>query len=171
MDRMETERKPLREIEARAVGVGAVGGFVAGIGMGLIVQFGTDLLPVLGALAGELSVLRGWLVHLLISVLYGVFFAVVVAYPPVQDFIASFGVSDYVLAGITYAVMMAAVSIAVLPFVFELPWVAAASRHPSPRVPGPALGGLIPAAVFGVGHIVYGAILGAVYALLGERAD
>lgn len=170
MSDVQTEEDSLWRIELRAVGVGAVSGFVGGIGMGLIFQFGTELLPVLGALAGRTSVLRGWIVHLFLSVLYGVFFVIVVAYPPIRSVMASFDVSEYAFAGVTYAAMVAAVTIGVLPFVFEAPWVTAASEPPFPRIPGPELGGLISAAMIGVGHIVYGAILGVGYALIARDA-
>lgn len=171
MGSVETEDDRLWKLEARAVGAGAAAGFVAGIGMGVVLQFGTGILPVLGGLVGRVSLLRGWVVHMFISVVYGVLFAVFVAYPPVQSFLDTFEVVDYVLAGITYAVMIAAVTIAALPFVFEVPTMTTAARPPFPNIPGPMAGGLLPAALLGVGHIVYGAILGAIYAVIGETAD
>lgn len=163
MDSVETERHPLLRLEARAVGRGLVGGFLGGIAMGVVLQFGTELIPVLGALVGQTSVLRGWVVHLSISLLYGVLFTVVVAYPPVQDFVSSFGFTQYVFAGVTYAALIAAVSISVLPFVFELPWAASVEGSPLASGGAPSLWGLVPAGLFAVGHVVYGAVLGAVY--------
>lgn len=162
--RSEDDR--LWRLEARAVGVGAAAGFVAGIAMGVIFQFGTDLLPVLGAFTGEASVLRGWLVHLVVSVLYGIVFMAVVEYPPVRSFAASFGAREYVLVGITYAVTMAAVTIGILPFVFEVPWAAAPFQAPGTGAAGAGIDGLVPAALFGLAHIVYGTVLGAVYAAI-----
>lgn len=169
MGSTETEDDQLWAIEARAVGAGAVSGFVGGIGMGIVLQLGTDLMPVLGAFAGETSVLRGWIVHLVISMLYGVLFALVVSYPLVQRFLDSVGMSDYLFGGVIYAAMIAAVTIAMLPFVLELPWIERSAG--SPFVPLPELFGLLPAAMFGLGHLVYGAILGAVYAAIGETPD
>jgi len=170
MGNSEIRDGQLWHIETRAVGAGAISGFVAGIGMGLLLQFGTELLPVFGAFAGRTSLLRGWVVHLVISVLYGVFFAFVVAYPAVQSFMGDFGDFDYVLAAIVYATMIAAGTIALLPFVFELPWVTNALQAQYEEVPGPLLGGLAPAAVFSLGHLVYGFILGAVYTVIGEAS-
>lgn len=171
MGSVETEDDRLWKLEARAVGAGAAAGFVAGIGMGVVLQFGTGILPVLGGLVGGVSLLRGWVVHMFISVTYGVLFAIFVAYPPVQSFLDDFEVVDYTLVGVTYAVMIAAVTITVLPFVFEAPVMTAAAEPPFPNVPGPTAMGLLPAALFGVGHLVYGTILGAIYAVIGETAD
>lgn len=165
------EGEPARLWEREAVGAGATSGFVAGIAMGLVLHLGTDLLPVFGAFAGKLSVGRGWLVHLFLSVLYGVLFAVIVAFPAVDRLLDPDGVYDYAFAGVIYAAMAmgagAAGTIAILPFVLELPWV----QTTGSSVPGPAFGGLVPAVVFGVGHLVYGIILGALYAYLGGTVD
>jgi len=175
MERTETESDRLLKIEARAVGAGAASGFVAGIAMGLVFQFGTELMPVLGAFAGRTSVLRGWIVNLVLSVLYGVVFAVLLAYPPIHSFMQSFDLTDHALAGLVYATMIAAFTMGVLPFVFELPWATPAAQAPFPSIPGAAAdggaaagGGLVPAAVFGVGHLVYGLLLGFLYAVIGE---
>ena len=171
MDGLQTEERSLREIESRAIGVGAVGGVLAGMVMGLLFQVGTGLMPVLGALAGEASILRGWIVHLTVSTLYGVLFAFLVAYPPIRSFLGDFEVDDFAFAGVVYAVVMAAATVSLLPFVFELPWVTDASTAPFPGVPGPGLLGLIPAAIFGIAHLVYGAILGAVYGIMADTPD
>lgn len=169
MGSAETEDEQLWQIEARAVGAGAASGFLAGIGMGIVLHVGTELLPVLGAVAGEATAVRGWVVHLVVSVLYGMGFAIIVALPVVARFFEPAGVYDYAFGGIVYAAMVmaagAAGTIAILPFIMELPWFGAEGQ--SPIVPGPELLGLVPAAMFGVGHIVYGAILGAAYASIG----
>lgn len=168
MDGTRTDGESLWEIEVLATGIGALAGGIAGIAMGLILQFGTGLMPVLGSLIGESSVFLGWIVHLAISVIYGTIFAFIVAYPPVRSFLRTFDVADFTLAGIVYAVMMAAATVTILPFVFSVPWLTAASTPPFPNVPGPSLGGLVPAVLFGVAHLVYGAILGGIYGFLAE---
>lgn len=170
MDTVHTDDRGLWGLEARAVGAGLISGFLAGIPMGLTLQFGTDLLPVLGTIAGGTSAALGWVVHLIISALYGALFAVIVAYPAIHSFVGEFDFRDYALIGITYAVMIAAVSISILPFIFELPWVAGAVQDQLSLVPGPSFGGLVPAAVFAAGHVVYGAVLGGGYAVLKERS-
>lgn len=170
MESVQHEDQRLWSLEARAVGAGLVSGFLAGLPMGLILQFGTDLLPVLATIAGASSVAVGWIIHLVIAAVYGALFAVIVAYPGIHSYVAEFDVVEYTFVGITYAVMIAAVSISILPFIFELPWVAGAAQEQLALGPGPSFGGLVPAAVFAAGHVVYGAVLGAAYAVLKERS-
>lgn len=171
MDSTQTQNEQLWRIELRAVGAGGLGGLVAGIAMGIIFQLGTEVLPVLGAFAGKTTVQRGWIVHLLISITYGTLFAIIAGYPPVQRFLEDFDAFEYVLVGIVYATMVAALSIAILPFVFRLPWVTPAARGPFPNIPGPVFGSLLQATMFGLGHLVYGAILGSIYVSIGETPD
>lgn len=168
MDEANDNRRGFWRIERRAIGAGGLSGFLAGIGMGFVLQLGTDLLPVLGAYAGNASIVRGWAVHLLISIVYGVVFALLVAHPLIASLLAPDGSYDYAFAGIVYAAMVmgagALGTIAILPFVQELPWATAMGSE----LPGPALGGLVPAAVFGVAHVVYGGILGFCFAFFGS---
>jgi Mg/Co/Ni transporter MgtE len=168
MAHSDADSESLGRIEARAVGAGAAAGVIAGFPMGLLLHFGTDLLPVLGTAAGETSVVRGWLVHLFVSLLYGVAFAMVLAYPPVGGLVGE-DQRDYGLAGVVYATMIAAVTIGLLPLVLELPWVPGPIEFPNAS--GRPLGGLGLAAVFGVAHLVYGAVLGFAYVLVGDAAD
>jgi len=170
MDHAHAEESGLLGLEARAVGAGLVSGFAAGLPMGFLLQFGTDLLPVLAAVAGASSVAVGWAVHLAVAAVYGALFAVIVAYPAVHSFVHEFDVREYTLVGITYGISIAAVSISILPFIFELPWVAGAAAEQLALAPGPAFGGLVPAGIFAAGHVVYGAVLGAGYATLKERS-
>lgn len=167
----ETDGHWLVRLEARAVGVGALGGFLAGIAMGILFQVGTGVLPFLGAFLGETSLLLGWIVHLLISVVYGVVFTVLVAYPPIQSFMHEFRFRDYVLAGIVYATMVAAATIAVLPFVFEVPWAAVPAGAQLSDLLESTLGGVFALVMFSVAHVVYGAIVGGVYAAFGEVVE
>lgn len=170
MDEVRTEDRPLWRLEGKAVEVGVVGGLLGGVAMGVLLHLGTGLLPVLGAFLGERSALLGWIVHLFVAVAYGVAYAAIVTYPPVGDLLDAPGVAEQVLVGVTYAVMIAAVSIAILPFVFELPWAAAAIDEPLRGIPGPGQSGLLPAGAFAVAHVVYGAVLGAAYAVLADPA-
>jgi len=166
MKTFESDGHPLLRLEAHALGTGLVAGLLGGIVMGVVLQAGTDLLQVLAAFAGGRSLVRGWIVHLLFSLGYGALFAAVVSYPPVRDFLSEFGPLHWVLVGITYATMIAAVSIAVLPFVYELPWAPAMEKIPVENVPGVGFGGLVPSVVFALAHVVYGAVLGAAYVVL-----
>lgn len=171
MSSAHSENEGLWRVEARAVGVGAAAGLLGGLAMGIIFQFGTGLMSVFGAFAGNATLLRGWLVHLLISAFYGAVFAAVVGYPHVQSFMRSFDATEYVFAGVTYAVMVAAFSIALLPFAFDLPWVAASFDSTHPTVPGLVFDSIVSLVSFGIGHLVYGAILGFVYVRYGETPE
>lgn len=167
MDEANADRREVRRIERRAIGAGGASGFLAGVCMGVVLHLGTDLLPVLGAYAGDASIVRGWVVHLLLSVVYGVVFALLVAHPLIASLLAPNGPYDYAFAGIVYAAMVlgagALGTIAILPFVQELPWATAMGSE----IPGPAVGGLVPATVFGIAHVVYGGILGFCFAFFG----
>lgn len=167
MTEVHTEEQQLWKLEVRSIGAGLVGGLAGGIAMGVFFQLGTDIMAVLGSFLGASSVLRGWAVHLVMSLFLGASFAVVLGHPAIRDYTASFDTLEYVLTGVTYVYAFAAVTVGILPFVFQLPW---ATEVVSPLFSGSEGGsivGLLPAAVFALGHLVYGAILGAVYAALG----
>lgn len=164
---MSGDDRRLLRVESRALVAGALAGTAAGVPMGLLFQFGTDVLPVLGSFLGAATVVRGWIVHLLIGLVYGAVFAAILAYPPVQDFAPTVGVGQYVLVAVTYAVMVAAVTIGLLPFVLELPWETAATDSRQSALGGPGFGGLAQTTVFAVAHVVYGVVLGVAYVLLG----
>lgn len=160
------------ELESRALVAGALAGTAAGVPTGVLFQLGTDVLPILGSFLGAATVVRGWLVHLLVGLVYGAIFAVILAYPPVHDFTPTGGVGQYVLVAVTYAVMVAAVTIGLLPFVLELPWETAASDAQRSGLGEPGFGGLVQTTVFAIAHLVYGTVLGVAYFVLdGESAD
>lgn len=150
------------EFGGREILVGGGAGLAGGVAMGIVMQFGTDLLPVLGSVTGEPSLVLGWIVHLLTSVVFGVAFAVLVALPLFHDITRS--VAGCVLLGVVHASVLATAMIGLLlPLVvsvFELSGPGLAS----PEVPGPVVGGFVGAAVFAGAHLVYGVVLGAVYA-------
>lgn len=168
MSEVRTEEEPLWRLEVRSIGAGLAGGLLGGLAMGVFFQLGTDVMPVLGRFLGAESALRGWIVHLAISLLLGASFAVVLGYPPIRDFTASFEALEYALSGITYVYAVAAVTIGVLPLVLELPWVTSVVTPLVPQGAGGSLAALLPAAAFALGHLVYGATLGAVYAAFGD---
>lgn len=170
MDEVRGEDRGLLALESEALVAGSAAGLVAAVPMGVTFQLGTDILPVLGSFLGAATALRGWIVHLLLGLLYGAAFAAIVAYPPIHSFTPTFGAREYVLVGVTYAVMVAAVTIGVLPFVLRLPWATPATEAQWTFVPGLAPGGLLPAGMFAIAHIVYGAVLGAAYDQLGDHS-
>lgn len=163
---VQTENEPVWGTLAKAASVGAVAGFAGGVLMGILLQFGTELLPVIGGLTGQRSVLRGWTVNLAISVLYGVLFSIVIAYPGLERVVPIETTGEHVLVGVVYATIIAAITVAVLPFAFEVLEATGAVSGPFPRVPGPTGGALVSAMVFALAHIGYGAVLGGTYTLL-----
>ncbi|WP_336022180.1 hypothetical protein [Halobellus salinisoli] len=139
-----------------------VAGLVAGTGMGLILSVGTRLLPLIGALYGMGSFVGGWVAHLANSVVFALVFAAVLSRPIVRR--ESMSLSTYVGLGVGYSAFLGLVTGGVI---FPL-WVNAGidAGLPLPFVPIPGLGGFGSALAFGFAHIVYGVILGPVYALV-----
>jgi hypothetical protein len=151
----------------RATVVGAVGGLVGAVVMGLILQFGTNLLPVLGGLLGMPGLLWGWVVNLLLGAFYGAVFAGVLASPSVHRFVPIDTFSEYVLAGIIYATFVAMASIGMFPFISEILQPGSPPISPSQTpVTEAGMFAAVPAIVLTLGHFVYGAILGAAYSVL-----
>ena len=155
------------ETMARKAVAGAVGGLLAGVAMGVVVQFGTDLLSLFGRLAGRESVVRGWVVHLLASVLFGLLFAAFVSLPLFHDLSDSLG--GCTLLGIIHATVLATVMIGVgLPVATV---ILGSPEATAGKVPGPGLGDFAESSVFAAAHIVYGVILGVVYAALRDQGS
>jgi hypothetical protein len=150
------------ETMARKGIAGAVGGLVAGVAMGVVVQIGTDLMPLFGHFAGGESAVRGWLVHLVTSVLFGLLFAVFLSIPLFHDLSES--LAGCVLLGIIHATILATVMIGIGLPVATI--VLSAPQGVADRVPGPGFADLFESTVFAAAHLVYGLILGAVYAVL-----
>lgn len=143
---------------------GIVGGLAGGLVMGVLLQVGTDLVPVFGRILGAESALLGWIVHLFTSVVFGLLFAAFVSLPIVEELERT--VSTSVLLAVIHASALSYVTIGVL-----LPAATIALGIPdlalfSQLVEGPGMAGLVPAGVFSLGHVTYGVVLGAVYAIL-----
>jgi hypothetical protein len=81
----------------------------------------------------------------------------------VADFASQFGRGEWILVGITYTVMIGAVTLGVLPFVAELPWAATDGGTPFALGQAPGLAGVLPGAAFALGHLAFGAVLGLAY--------
>lgn len=136
-------------------------GLIAGVGMGLALQFGTGLLPLLGAVVGLPSTLGGWLVHLGVSVVFALLFVAVVSRPLLRDYTTSrealvgLGVAHGALLGFfTGGILL---PLAVNPV--------RGTALPVPLLPIPGLvGDLFTPFVVAVAHLVYGALLGLSYA-------
>ena len=133
---------------------GAVaGGLVAGIGMGLIMHFVMNAMPLVGALYGQPTVAFGWLAHLFHSVVLALVFAAVISGTSLREYGVVWMIGLGALYGIVLEIVAAGI---VLPI-----WANAVGAGPLP-VPF-----IIPIGF--VTHLVYGVLLGAVYGLVTTR--
>ncbi|MDS0475418.1 hypothetical protein [Natrinema sp. 1APR25-10V2] len=144
-------------------GGGLTGGLVAGIAMGLVLHLGGNQIELLGGLAAEpeMAIGVGWTIHLMLSIAFGLLFAAIVSRRVIQDQIDEF--NDYVIAGLAFGTVVGLFAGGVVfPVAMERAGVA---TLPLPYLPvsGPAAE-LFSALLFGLGHLVYGLVLGAVFA-------
>ncbi|WP_222917391.1 hypothetical protein [Natrinema sp. SYSU A 869] len=146
-------------------GGGVTGGLVAGIAMGLVLHLGGNQIELLGGLATDpgTAVGVGWTIHLMLSIAFGLLFAVIVSRKAIQQLVDNF--SDYVVMGLAFGSVLGLFAGGVLfPLAMERAGVAAL---PLPFLPitGPTAE-LFSALVFGLGHLVYGLVLGSVFATI-----
>jgi len=143
--------EPFDEHLALVGGAGA--GFVAAVAMGLtFVLFDPALLreyvPGLYGLAGSMVV--GWVAHLVHGLLFGLVFAVVMDDPSLVS--VSGRIWTSVVAGVVFGIVLAVVGMGiVMPM-----WSRAAGLSAAPEIP------FVTAPLL-AGHIVFGAVLGAVF--------
>lgn len=147
---------------------GIAGGLVGGVGMGVILHAGANVMPLIGALYGHPTVLGGWLAHLVNSVLIGLLFVVIVSRPFVRDQVAS--LLGWAIAGMVYgAAVGLGTSGIMLPIAMNL---LGTSALPEPLLPLPGvIGGLLVILSISVAHLVYGLLLGASYGYLTLGTD
>lgn len=144
-------------------GGGVTGGLIAGIVMGLVLHLGGNQIELLGGLAADpgTAVGVGWTIHLMLSIAFGLVFAAIASRSAVQQMVDTF--SDYVVVGLVFGAILGLFAGGVLfPLAMERADVA---TLPVPFLPiaGPNAE-LFSALLFGFGHLVYGLILGAVFA-------
>lgn len=147
----------------RAIG-GVFGGLAGGLAMGVLLQLGTDLLPVFGQIFGAESLLLGWIVHLATSVFFGLLFAAFVSLPLVGELEQT--ISTSVFLAVIHATVLSYVTIGVILPLATITFGVAELSALSDVLPGPGIANLAGAAFFGLGHVVYGIFLGAVYTVL-----
>ena len=128
----------------------AAGG-VAGIVMGLFLQFPMDLMPAVAALYGYESVVAGWVAHLFHSLVFAVIFAGIASLPVLKKYASGFPTS--VLVGTAFGV-----AVWVFGGVVAMPLWLASIGMDAPTVPN-----VVPMSL--LAHIVYGGVLGVVYPL------
>lgn len=156
-------------VDRSPITVGAVAGLIAGVPMGLLLQFGTELVPILGAIVGYESLVVGWIVHLVASTVFGAIFGWMVTLPVFRTLTDT--VAECILLGVVHATALAFVMIGiVIPGLVEFLSVSG-EGIPLTRVPGPSGGSLLSAGVFGFAHLVYGVVLGAGYALIEDVSE
>ncbi len=125
---------------------GIVGGLVGGVAFGILMQL-TGMIPMVAMLVGSDSALIGWLVHLVISAGIGAGFGVLLggwatAMAPSTGLGLGYGVLWWVLGGLL--IMPAWLGMGV--FMFNaMAWMSL------------------------LGHLIYGLLLGVVYALVAPR--
>lgn len=123
------------------LGAGAAGGVVGGVAFGLLMHM-MGMMPMVAMLAGSASLLVGWAVHLAISAAIGAAFGVVVPAVPVRRAI---------LMGAGYGAVW---------------WVLGALLLMPARLGMPVFTLNATAWQSLMGHLIYGALLGAGYALV-----
>lgn len=162
---MQSGTATTEEVESfrSAWGAGVAGGFAGGVGMGILLHGGANLMPFVGALYGWPTVVGGWLAHLVNSVLLGVLFAVLLSRSFFREQASS--VTGCVVAGVLYAAGVALVTSGVmLPLTMNL---LGTSSFPDSGLPLPGVvGGVLVVTSVGVAHVVYGVVLGATYGVV-----
>ncbi|WP_157972628.1 hypothetical protein [Haloprofundus halophilus] len=138
------------ETGSRVWTASALAGLVAGIAMGLVMQFVMNAMPLIGALVGQPTVVGGWVLHLVISVVFALTFAAIIT----RTSLSRYGRTTLgtVGLGLAYGAVLTVVA-----GWFALPiWANAVGAGPLP-VPL-----VVPMGV--VTHLLYGLVLGGVYA-------
>lgn len=130
---------------------GAAAGLVAGLAFGLYLQFVLGVLAPRDAVAGPETVALDWAVHLFHSVAFALVYAGAVSLPRLAD------LADRVATGVVLGAGFGAVLWAVATGVAVAFWVAANAVWMLP-IPDLGLASL-------VGHVLYGAVLGAGFAV------
>lgn len=134
---------------------GAVGGLVGGIIFGLVIQFVMDIMPVIGALYGLESLAVGWIAHLFHSVVFGLVYAAVVGTPRLSQYASK--ESTGAALGAAYGVVLWFVAAGLVMPV----WMDAMGLS-APSIPNLGVMSL-------AGHLVYGVLLGAIFAAMMHR--
>jgi signal transduction histidine kinase len=126
---------------------------VAGVLMGVVLQYGAGILPVIGSLYGVQNALVGWISHIFHSVVFGMVYASLLEH--LEDRVAD-GTSGAVLLGVGYGFLLWLVAARlVMPL-----WL----RLVDVPLPGPNV-----ALVSLVGHLLWGMAFGVLFEVLCDR--
>ncbi|WP_267641422.1 hypothetical protein [Haloarchaeobius amylolyticus] len=145
---------PIQNRNAMALG-GGIGGLVAGLVFGVLIQFQLGRMTAIGAMytLGEPSLSVGWMAHLAHSVLFGALFGVAVDREPLRETVGAYHVG--IGTAVAFGVALWALNIV---FLWPL-WLNNVGFGPGLPLPNLAVMPL-------VGHVVYGLLLGLVLAML-----
>lgn len=142
------------------VGAGMGGGFVGGIGMGLILHGGAGMMEFIGALYGAPTVPAGWVAHLVNSVIIGLIFALVVSRKAVRGRIET--TMEYAIAGMIYATAVGLATVGIMiPMSMRLLDLGAFPEPP--LMFAGMIGQFVVVVSVAVAHLVYGVLLGITY--------
>jgi len=146
-----------------------IAGLVAGVPTGILLQFGTDVLVLLGAFVGG-SVLVGWVVHLVPSAAFGAMFGWMVTWPVFRT------LSDTMAGTIFVGVIHGVVWYAYVVIGVGVPGIVRLLGYDpigpvSSLVPGTTGFSLLTAGVFGLAYVLWGALLGFGYAWLEAESE
>ncbi|WP_049906526.1 hypothetical protein [Halorubrum aidingense] len=158
---MSLETEPA--VSERRWRVGAIGGLLAGVAMGIVLHGALGLMPTIGALIGVETVIAGWAVHLFNSTLFGALFAGIFDRAFFDDLrvdvggCLSLGVIHSALLGVITGGLLLPTAIA----------LEGATSLPVPTLPVPGLtAGFEFGAIIAIAHLIYGVVLGRVFAAL-----
>jgi len=142
---------------------GALGGLVAGVAMGVVLHGALGLMPTIGALVGVETALAGWAVHLFNSAAFGALFVAVFDRGFFDELRADVG--GCLSLGVVHSALLGVITGGLL-----LPTAIAlegATSLPVPTLPVPGLTASFEfGAVIAVAHLIYGLVLGRVFAAL-----
>ena len=145
----------------RAWTSGAIAGLVGGVGMGVVLQFGTDVMAIIGALVGVESAPAGWAVHLAIATAFGVLFVAAFDRPFFDELRTT--VSGCLSLGVAHSAALGLLTGGVvLPASIGF---SDGSSLPIAALPLPGVtAGIEVGVVIAVSHLVYGLVLGGTFA-------
>lgn len=149
--------------------VAVVAGITGGIGMGIVLSIGTNLLPVIGGIYGFGTFIGGWIAHLGFSVFWAVVFVFVLSQPIVRH--ERLGLATITGLGIGYGAFLGLVVGGVL-FPFGVNLMGLESGLSVPYLPLAVRDEVVISSIlFVVAHLVYGAVLGVVYPILSRSVS
>lgn len=143
------ERDLSTETSTRIWGSAVLGGLIGGIGMGLLIA---DAMPLIASLYGQESAFAGWIAHLFHSIVFALIFAAFVTRRAVRPYADT--VAKVTGLGAVYGLVLTVVG----PGIVMPLWINA--LNPAANAPLLAIG-----AMNVITHLVYGILLGVVFAV------